>query len=532
MTMSWKANPKVDSSARQLQFNFTFNKEKPTELLSVQEIFDQADENLLKRAGEDRRIERKPCGIHPAELGKYLSMFANTKPDGGVVIVGIENDGKITGCRRLSQNQLNSLERTGDTHCPDAKYDLRRLPVTRDDGASDFLVLFRIYYRRDKVAKTVSDDAYVRSGESKKKLTSDQIRELQLDKGEIDLELEPCTSLRYPEGFDLGIIQQFVDEFRRIRGIEAPRTNEDILNLRRLGNWDGTFFVPNVACCLLFAKDPSLVVPGCKIRFFRFEGEREGSGGEFNPVKDIWIEGNIPTQISVAETVLKSQLRDFSCLGNDGRFYTAEEYPPMAWYEAIVNACVHRSYGLRNMNIFVKMFDDRLEIESPGGFPGLVTPQNIYDMHHPRNPHLMDAMFYLKFVRCAHEGTRRIRDSMLQSSLPAPEFAEKQVSNALVRVTLRNNIKQRKVWIDSDASAIVGEALSKILTEHERRVINFLAENETINVSQVQRLTRGSWPASKKLLERLATMGIAKHHKREHLDRDPQAVYTLNRPGV
>jgi ATP-dependent DNA helicase RecG len=518
----------MSESAKQLKFQFSYRQEKPTALLTVQEIYAQANEDLLERLGEDRRVERKPAGIHSADLAKCFSMFANTKPDGGIIIVGMENDGAITGCARLSRDKLNSLERTGDTYCPDAKHETRRLAVARGDGTTDFLLLFRVFYREDKVVATVSGDAYVRSGDSKKKLTSEHVRELQLDKGEVDLELEPCTILRYPEDYDAVLIGQFTDEFRRIRGLETPQSNEAVLVLRHLGRFEGKTFVPNVACCLLFAKDPAPLVPGCKLRFLRFEGEREGSGEEFNPIKDISIEGNIPTQIASADNVLKSQLRDFSRLGPDGKFYTAEEYPPMAWYEAIVNACVHRSYGIRNMNTFIKMFDDRLVIESPGGFPGLVTPKNIYDMHHPRNPHLMDAMFYLKFVRCAHEGTRRIRDSMLKLSLPAPEFAQKEVSHSLVRVTLRNNIKQRKVWIDSDASAIVGEALSKVLSEHERRAINFLAENGTINVSQVQRLTRGSWPASKKLLERLTTMGIAKHHKRENLDRDPQAYYSLN----
>jgi hypothetical protein len=44
----------------------------------------------------------------------------------------------------------------------------------------------------------------------------------------------------------------------------------------------------------------------------------------------------------------------------------------------------------------------------------------------------MDAMFYLQFVRCAHEGTRRIRDSMAELKLPAPEFKQKEVAHALV----------------------------------------------------------------------------------------------------
>ena len=133
--------------------------------------------------------------------------------------------------------------------------------------------------------------------------------------------------------------------------------------------------------------------------------------------KDIWIDQYpIPRQIVEIEKVLDAQIREFSRLGKDGLFYTAPEYPKAAWYEAIVNACVHRSYGLKNMNIFVKMFDDRLVIESPGGFPPLVTSENIYDMHQPRNPYLMAALFYLDFVKCANEGTRRMKQVMRTGS--------------------------------------------------------------------------------------------------------------------
>jgi len=509
------------------QLEFTWP--KPAALLGPQELYDARNVRTLKDAKENRQLERKPAGIHAAALAEYMSMFANTKPEGGVVIIGMENDGTISGCMSLHHNRLNSLERSGDTHCPDARYEVRHQEVKRPDGTSDFLLMIRVFYRQDKVVRTTKGKAFIRRGESKIALRPEEIRELQLDKGEVDLELEPCKALNYPSDFDNQLISQFAEEFRKSRSLKTRHTNEEILQLRHLGKTEEGYFMPNVACVLLFANDPATVIPGCKMRFLRFEGEREGSGKEFAPVKDVWIEGNIPTQLTKAEEVISSQLRDFSRLGSDGKFYTAPEYPPLAWYEAIVNAEVHRSYGLKNMNIFVKMFDDRLVVESPGGFPGLVTPKNIYDMHHPRNPHLMDAMFYLNFVRCAHEGTRRIRDSMAKLNLPEPEFTQKEIAHALVQVTLRNNIKQRKIWIDSDASAIVGEALSRILTENERRVINFLAENDSINVSQVQRLTRRSWPYSKRLLEKLCKMGLLLHHKRSHLDRDPQAFYSLIR---
>ena len=179
------------------------------------------------------------------------------------------------------------------------------------------------------------------------------------------------------------------------------------------------------------------------------------------------------------------------------------------------------------MVTFVKMFDDRLVIESPGGFPPLVTPENIYNIHHPRNPFLMDAMLYLDFVKAANEGTRRMRDTMSAMNLPLPEFAEKDHGYSVVKVTLRNDTKHRKVWVDSEASAIVGETLSKQLTQHEVRVINWIAENKSINVSQVQRLTEKSWPGARKLLARLVERGILAEVRRSWLQRDPQARFIL-----
>ena len=199
----------------------------------------------------------------------------------------------------------------------------------------------------------------------------------------------------------------------------------------------------------------------------------------------------------------------------------------MAWYEALVNACVHRSYNLKNMNIFVRMFDDRLEIESPGTFPPLVTPENIYNMHHPRNPFLMDAMFYLKFVRAAREGTRRMRDSMLAMELPPPEFSQREIGYALVNVRLRNAIKYRKVFIDSDAIAIVGAVLFDSLSPEERRAINFVAERGTISVSDLQRVIQKSWPACKKILIGLVHKGVLERRTRQDGKHDPQARFIL-----
>ena len=443
----------------------------------------------------------------------------------------MNDDKSVSGCRDLSVKQLNRLEATRIEYCPDSRSESKRIEAMNSTGEADYLLLFRVYYRSDKVVRTVSNKAYARIADKKKELSEEEIRELQIDKGEVDFELEPC-GFHYPDEFDTDLVRTFVQRYSTIRGLSA-HSDEEILLLARLGKRQGTTFVPNMACALLFGKDPRMKFPGCFIRFFRYEGEAERTGEEYNAVKDLRLEGNIPRQIALAENVLDGQLREFSMLGKGGKFYTISEYPKPAWYEALVNACVHRSYSLRTMNVFVKMFDDRLEVESPGGFPPLVNPNNIYDVHKPRNPYLMEALFYLDFVKCAHEGTRRMRDTMQEMNLPAPEFRQiDTIQTPLVRVILRNNVRQRRVWVDSNISAaLVGESVMRQLSQDEIRAINFAAEYGQIGVSDLQRLTGRSWPSAKKLLMGLVRKKILAHQVRNELDRDPKARFVLRISG-
>lgn len=508
--------------AKQLELDF----EGVPELLTPGEIYDRASKGLLSQIKEGRYLERKSSRVQGKTLGEYFSMWANTSPEGGLIVVGIEDDGEFVGCSGLDQKSLNKLESAGRIYCPDARYDTKLVPFEEEGGSEDYLLLIRVFYRSDRVVKTVSNSAYIRRGEDKFELSADEIRELEIDKGQIDFELEH-SGYSYPDDFDLDLVRLYVKKYRESRGLTNGNSDVEILSMRHLGQIINGTFVPNNACALLFAKDPTRRFPGCKIRFMRFEGEQEGTGHKLNLVKDLFVEGPIPRQIMEIDQILSSQLRDFSRLGPDSKFFTAPEYPRPAWYEAVVNAVVHRSYSLRNMNIFIRMFDDRLEIESPGPFPPLVTPSNIYDTHQPRNPYLMDAMFYLDFCKMNREGTRRMKEAMEDVGLETPIF-EQQEKGTHVTVTLRNSIKQRRVWVDADVSGIVGAAVASSLQQEELRIINFLAENQEISVSDVMRLTSKSWPASKKLLVKLRERGIVFQKVREHLDRDPQARWYLN----
>lgn len=512
------------------QLLLDFNKplsSRPLEVLNPDELYAAASAEFIPKLLEDSRVERKPPGIHRESLSEYFSMWANTSPEGGLIVIGVSDDGQLVGCLSVSQDKMNQHEKVGRELCPDALYDTKRVEIVRaEDGKRDFILLVRVRYREDKVVETNKGQAFRRRGDSKFRLMEEEKRELMIDKGQVLFEQEPC-GLYYPDDFDSSAIAGFASSVKEKKGLQTDHTPEQILANRKLGTFQSGQFVPNIACALLFAKSPNAVIPGCMIRFQRYEGTEKLTGEKRNVVKDEFIEGRVPEIIVQANRLVESQIRTFSRLGRDGKFFTAPEYPQAAWFEAIVNACVHRSYSLRNMNVFIKMFDDRLVIESPGPFPPFVTPENIYEVHHRRNYFLMDAMFYMDFVKCENEGTRRMRDVMLKMELPEPEFEQKEIGNALVRVTLRNNQAQRDVWIDKDASHLVGEAIFKTLSEKERRCINFAAEHGSINVSEAQRLIEEkTWHGARTVLKGLAQRGLFEYVSK--FDRDPNAHFQLN----
>lgn len=522
----------VSPSRSQRIFDFDV-KPKLELLMSPDEIFEKADEQFLRRLSEDRRIEWKLANYSGSNLGEYVCMWANTSPDGGLIACGVANDGTIQGCKSLSQEQLNKLDKVSYTFCPDANSQTRRVAVHNRLGEPDFIVLFRVKYHPNMVVKTTSRKVFVRRGDSKTELRPEEIRELQADKGEISFE-QRDSGLQWPDDFNEKAASTFAATVRKARGLSESLTTAEVITVRHLGRGVGGMLQPNYACLLLFGNDPLRLIPGCKIRFQRFEGEHEGTGEKYNAIKDAIFEGCVPELIRQAEAMLDSQLRTFSPLDAKGKFFPVPEYPKAAWYEAIVNACVHRSYGngMKNMPIFVKMFDDRLVIESPGPFPPFVTPKNIYEMHHPRNPMLMDAMFYLDYVKCAHEGTRRIRDTMAEMRLPAPEFCQNQteVGNAIVRVILRNNIKQRRAWIDRDVSKIVSEAIASDFSELEIRAVNWAAEHDRITVSDANKLLNITWQGAKRLLFGLAQRKVFQYIRfrpYEKNTRDPKAYFRL-----
>jgi ATP-dependent DNA helicase RecG len=521
---------KVNSTMSQLEFDFEDAERRAIpHLWRVDEIFADAGSDILHQFHEDDRIERKPAGMHAEAFAIYVCMWANTPPDGGIIAVGVEDDGRITGCSAKAEALTEIERRIRCEMVPDARLQTKKLIAKTVDGTTDFILLWWVHFREDKVVETNKGEAWIRIASSKHQLTDTEKEQLRIERGQTSFELEPCN-LSWPGDFDEAAIASWVREVYKAKGLKSTDPHHNVLARHHLGKMQQGKFIPNNASALLFANDPQTVIPGCMLRFQRIDGRELKTGAERNVVTNVTITGTVPRIIIEAHKLIETQVRTYGRLGNDGRFYAAPEYPYEAWQEAVVNACVHRSYSLRGANIFVRMYDDHFEVESPGGFPGLVTEETIYEAsHYRRNWWLMDAMQFMQFVLCENEGVKRIRQSMIDLGLPEPKFEQKQVAGAVVRVTLRNNRDLRTVWVYADVADIIGSEKAASLNDYERRIVNFAAEHGKINISQAMNLmTKPRWHTAKRYLDKLVADEVFQHVTRYR--QDPTGYYCLLTP--
>lgn len=101
-----------------------------------------------------------------------------------------------------------------------------------------------------------------------------------------------------------------------------------------------------------------------------------------------------------------------------------------------MNAITHRDYSIKGTDIQVKMFDNRIVVESPGKLSGLVKPDNIRNTHFSRNPKIAEFLKAYKYVKEYGEGVNRMYNEMKNAGLPGPTFYR---NNFMLQTVIRNN---------------------------------------------------------------------------------------------
>ncbi|MBE1554262.1 ATP-binding protein [Sporosarcina limicola] len=481
-------------------------------------VFSKHDSKLsldvLLDMNESQYFDRKSASIKVQKLAEAIVGFANA--DGGLLAIGIEN-GKALGILSQGNIKVNDFIQCGFEKCfPSVNYKFERINIVKENGKEDEILLLHIEPSVDKVHKTEADNVFLRVGDETKKLSFEQRIDIEYDKGNRlyeELIAESCTM----ENLDVNVFHKYKEK------LKFKGDFEELLLARGFLKLIDSELKVTIAGALMFAKYPTMFVPSAKLRFYKYDGIKAEVGTNINISKQKVFEAPIPTLIEEAKEFIDTQLREFMTLDkNTGKFTTIPEYPPFAWQEGLINAITHRAYNVHGDDIKVFMFDDRLEIHSPGKLPNLVSVENIKFTRYSRNPKIARALTDFEWVRELNEGVKRIFQDMEQFFLDPPLYEETPTS---VVLTLKNNIVMRRRRREERISSLINRSW-KYLTEDEKTALEIAYEKDKLKTKQLAQALEKSQSYALKVLRSLEDKGLIRHVASSNFD--PNQHYVLN----
>lgn len=370
------------------------------------------DEVLAKN--EKQIFDRKSIQIRPVDLSDTICAFANA--DGGTIAIGISDKHRRIEGVDYHEEQLNEILRTPIDFCnPTVPITTEVVECTNYKGLPDHVLLMHIE-ASPLLHANQADEAFIRVGDKSRKLDFNDRMTLMYAKGVRYYEDEPVADATI-EDLDLDFVRSYC---KRIGYSKSPkeyvRENKKFVTVK-----DGKDQI-SVAAILLFGKNPQTYFPRAFIRFIRYDGTEAKVGKDMNVVKDVIFEGRILEQVERAVDFIKIQMKEKTYLGANGIFVTEEEYSEFVRTEIVVNAATHRDYAIKGTDIQIKMFDDRLEVDSPGTFAGMVKKENIRYTHFSRNPKIAAFLKDYGYVKEYGEGVDRMCKELEAVGLPDPAF--------------------------------------------------------------------------------------------------------------
>jgi ATP-dependent DNA helicase RecG len=353
-------------------------------------------------AGESQHREFKRQIENPESVAGEIVAFANS--DGGTLYLGVEDDGQIAG---LSDSDATFQQLTNicrDRCIPPVSPVLEEQTI---QGRAIILLTVRPELNRLKPYRTAGGRFYLRVGKEKKDATGRELVRIAQAAGELHYDDSPVL------GATLGDLSTsaFSAYHKRQFGIaleeqleQSGMTLETLLrNLRLLHDLDGEVLL-SVAGLLLFGEAPERWMPHSRISAVAFAGLSEDA-----PIMDRReITGRLPTLIEESRAFLQRNIR---APAREHGFYREDIllYDPQALGEAVVNAVAHRDYSLSGSQIRLFLFDDRIEVRSPGRLPNSITLDNIkLGVHAERNRTIATLLTQLGYMSAIGTGIPRL----------------------------------------------------------------------------------------------------------------------------
>jgi ATP-dependent DNA helicase RecG len=415
---------------------------------SLRQLIDLGEGQFVEFKGAWSYASKRPRALGPKELrpkvAEYVAAFANA--DGGTLIIGVEDDGTVSGHGR-SEREIEELLAVPQ----------RRLssPLSCDHQLLEIEGHEVLVIEVPRVPRAV-----MVNGNGFPYRTGDQV-------------------IAQSEEWINGLKREYLERGFEQRLADASRDDLDLALLPASGadpGWlarhglvlprHGSPALTNAAV-LLAGREPTIRWhPAQTVRVFRVDGVEVRRGADRNVHQVERLELPITRLIPAAYAVVAGQIRRSEKL-HDLFFREVPEYPTFAWQEGVVNAVAHRDYADRGRGVEVWLFDDRLEIRSPGVPVAPVTVQDLASasgIHASRNPAIARVLVELGLMREEGEGIPRMFDEMRRSLLHAPEFDV--TGDERLLLTLRNTPIFQTA--DGEWRAIV-EALE--LGDAQRRVL-------------------------------------------------------------
>jgi ATP-dependent DNA helicase RecG len=224
-----------------------------------------------------------------------------------------------------------------------------------------------------EITKASDGIAYLRRGAQNLPVTSQEaLARLRLDKGISSFEAETIDVSQEIITNSVPILEFLIN----VIPTAEPEAWLQKQQLLRGGK-------PTVAGILLFAEEPQATLPKrCGVKIYRYQTSAAEGGRETLAFDPITIEGHLYQQVKNAVTRTTELVEGIQKLGPRG--LEAIKYPQETLHEIVTNALLHRDYSIP-VDVHIRIFDNRIEVESPGKLPGHVTPANILQEQFARN---------------------------------------------------------------------------------------------------------------------------------------------------
>lgn len=422
---------------------------------------------MLISRKENEIYDCKRAAIQPKDILKTINAILNTQ--GGLIAIGIEDDSKAKGIDRILgiegyEDNISEIKKLVSKEFePPAQpyitfYDLE----TKDKEGVNKTITVIFIEKSESVHSLKNGDTYVRKGSQDVKIGSIEILRLQYEKGSASYESESTQLTDINEEIDLSLLKDYMNANEsQTEDIKQFMKDNGLLNAKRL---------LNNGALLLFGKNPSVQLKRkCGIKISRYNGKKPNYSGTPNLAeKPFTIEGPLIRQIEQAVDYFNKVKKGSPVALVNSKFQSTFMIPEWAFQEAVTNAVIHRNYYIQD-DIQIRIFDDHIEIESPGTYPGFVTPQNIRTERFARNPIIQRTLN--RFENSPNldigEGVDRMFKVMEENNLYEPVYFP---------ATLRGN-------------SVLLILFNKYKVDYWDTVNKYLNENITITNSEARKIT-------------------------------------------